>query len=96
LVLGLLIASAARAPLAIACALVGFFAVFHGFAHGAEIPMSASVLSYVAGFIGATAILHMIGIGAGMLLEQDAPRKVLRATGVAVACVGALLIVGVL
>lgn len=53
-------------PVAAASALVGVFAIFHGHAHGAEMPAAASGLEYAAGFIAATALLHLIGIGAAL------------------------------
>lgn len=53
-------------PVAAAMALVGIFAVFHGHAHGAEMPADASGLSYAAGFALATALLHLAGIGAAL------------------------------
>lgn len=53
-------------PVAAAMALVGVFAVFHGHAHGAEMPETAAGLEYAAGFVVATALLHAVGIGAAM------------------------------
>lgn len=53
-------------PVVAAPALVGVFAVFHGHAHGAEMPVDASGFEYAAGFIVATALLHAAGIGAAM------------------------------
>jgi urease accessory protein len=61
-VLGLLIATAARLPLAASAGLVGVFALFHGIAHGTEMPASASGFAYAAGFALATATLHAIGL----------------------------------
>jgi urease accessory protein len=61
-VLGLLIATAARLPLVASAALVGGFALFHGFAHGAEMPATASGLAYAAGFALTTASLHVLGL----------------------------------
>jgi len=66
LVLGLLIATAVRLPVAAGMTLVGIFAVFHGIAHGAEMPATAGGLSYGAGFVVATALLHAVGVGLGM------------------------------
>jgi urease accessory protein len=57
-------------PVAAAMALVSFFAVFHGYAHGLEIPETASALAYGAGFVAATAMLHAAGIGLGLALDQ--------------------------
>jgi urease accessory protein len=53
-------------PVAAAMSLVGVFAIFHGHAHGAEMPVDASGLEYAAGFIVATALLHAAGIAAAM------------------------------
>jgi urease accessory protein len=53
-------------PVVAAMSLVGVFAIFHGHAHGAEMPVDASGLEYAAGFIVATALLHAAGIGAAM------------------------------
>jgi urease accessory protein len=55
---------------AAAMTLVGFFAVFHGYAHGAEMPETASGLAYGAGFVLATATLHAAGLGLGLLLDS--------------------------
>lgn len=63
LVLGVLIAAAIRLPLIAGLALVGFFALFHGYAHGAEMPHSASGFTYMLGFMLSAAALHLTGIG---------------------------------
>ena len=63
LVLGLLIAGSVRLPTSLGALLVGLFAVFHGYAHGLELPQAASPILYGAGFVLATALLHGIGIG---------------------------------
>lgn len=57
-------------PVAAAMGLVGFFAVFHGYAHGLEMPDTVSGLAYGAGFVAATAMLHGVGIGLGLLIGQ--------------------------
>jgi urease accessory protein len=67
LVLGAMVALKLAAPAAIAMAIVGFFAVFHGYAHGAEMPGAAGALAYGLGFVAATALLHAAGIGLGFL-----------------------------
>ncbi|MCS0495502.1 HupE/UreJ family protein [Ancylobacter sp. MQZ15Z-1] len=78
-------------PLGAAMALVGFFALFHGHAHGAEMPVDASGLEYAAGFMAATAALHAAGIGLalsiGKLSEARAPRLA-QAVGAVVAVAG--------
>ena len=63
LVLGLLIAGSVRLPTSVGVLLVSLFAVFHGYAHGLELPQAASPILYGAGFVLATALLHGIGIG---------------------------------
>lgn len=69
LVLGLLIASAVRLPVLGSTLLVGAFAVFHGHAHGAELPQAASVALYGLGLMAATAALHGFGLGLGMAFK---------------------------
>jgi urease accessory protein len=96
LVLGVLIAAAARLPLTASVAIVAFFALFHGFAHGAEMPQSASGAEFGAGFVAATAMLHFAGIGAAALIQkaQARPQLVLmRGAGAAIALAGVLLAV---
>ena len=63
LVLGLLIAGSVRLPTRVGALLVSLFAVFHGYAHGLELPQAASPILYGAGFVLATALLHGLGIG---------------------------------
>ncbi|HEU0221379.1 MAG TPA: HupE/UreJ family protein, partial [Paracoccaceae bacterium] len=63
LALGLAIALSLSLPIGIAMAAVGFFAIFHGHAHGAEIPALAEPWSFVAGFMLASALLHLTGVG---------------------------------
>jgi urease accessory protein len=99
IVLGSAVASGwKRWPLGAAMAMVGAFAVFHGFAHGAEMPANASGLDYAAGFLLATALLHAAGIGAGLAIGRigaDAPRFS-RALGAVVAVAGLGLLAGVI
>ena len=97
LVLGVLLATAVRCPLLAGMAIVGIFAIFHGFAHGAEMPQFASGLSYGLGFICATILLHAAGIGfalgAGKLLR--APNALpLRLAGAAIIVSGVMLFIG--
>lgn len=74
-VLGAVVAFGFAAPVSLAAALVGLFAVFHGYAHGAEMPETASGLAYGAGFLAATAVLHAIGIGCGALFAYLAKER---------------------
>lgn len=57
-------------PVAAAMGLAGFFAVFHGYAHGLEMPETVSGFAYGAGFVAATAMLHGVGIGLGLVVRQ--------------------------
>ncbi|QIB34499.1 HupE/UreJ family protein [Ancylobacter pratisalsi] len=91
-VLGGAVALGARNwPLGAAMAMVGFFALFHGHAHGAEMPADTSGIAYAAGFMAATATLHLVGIAAGITLgragDARAPRLT-RALGAIVAVAG--------
>ena len=89
-VLGAAVALGVRASLAASAALVGAFAVFHGSAHGAEIPAAASALHYGLGFVAATLALHGIGIAIGVLTQRA---LLMRAAGGAIAAAGLLLFV---
>lgn len=72
-VLGLAIALKATPPLAAGAAACAIFAIFHGHAHGAELPQGASGLGYALGFVVATASLHGAGLGLAELLAARAP-----------------------
>lgn len=91
LVLGLLIATAVRLPVAASMAIVGLFALFHGYAHGAEMPETASSLVYGIGFITATAGLHLSGIGASIAARRLASEQMVRYAGGAIAACGVYL-----
>jgi urease accessory protein len=91
LVLGLLIAAGARLPLAASAALVGLFAIFHGHAHGMEIPAASSGLAYALGFVVATACLHACGVALGCLAQKRLPVPTLRYAGAAIALGGLCL-----
>lgn len=88
LLLGLMIAFAVRMPLGFSVPLVALFAICHGHAHGAEMPASASGLAYAVGFMIATAFLHCIGIGLGILIQRYTAAPVLRLAGAAIAVIG--------
>ena len=88
-VLGLAIAFQLRPPTSVAMAVVGFFALFHGYAHGAELPVGMTGLSFALGFLLATALLHTTGVGLGLLLQQrTSSRRLIQAGGGAMALVG--------
>lgn len=96
-VLGAVVAFGVRAPVAAAMALAGAFAVFHGHAHGAEMPVGAGGLAYGLGFMLATAMLHLAGLGIGYAVgrigDRYAPFAV-RAVGGVVAVAGVGILAG--
>jgi urease accessory protein len=89
IVLGLMVALAAAPPLPVAAALVGAFAIFHGHAHGAELPPGADAIAYSAGFVVATGLLHLSGVAFGMLAHWPLGRMAVRVAGGAIALGGA-------
>jgi urease accessory protein len=93
--LGLLAALAVDLPVSAGVAIIALFALFHGHAHGTEVPENAGGLDYMAGFAIATALLHANGIAAGLGLGTRF-RGLARAAGAACAAVGAGLVFGVL
>ena len=80
-ILGALILGAIRLPLAAALLVVGFFAVFHGHAHGTEMSPGQSAILYSIGFVIATGLLHAAGIGMGLVQRWNAGRVALRGAG---------------
>ena len=92
LMLGAFIMAAVRMPSALAMAVVGLFAVFHGYAHAIEAPTSGTAL-YVLGFVAATALLHAAGLGLGWVARRAVGDLGLRALGGAVMAGGALVLI---
>jgi urease accessory protein len=88
LILGLLITSAAKMSAPASAAVVGAFALFHGVAHGAAMPVSANGLSYGFGFVASTVFLHVMGFALGLALKSH--KQATRFAGGAVAIAGAL------
>ena len=93
IVLGAVVALALRPPLWAAASIVGVFAIFHGYAHGTELPQSATPLAYGAGFVLTTGLLHVSGIAIGLVNKWPLGAKVVRASGVVVAAVGIYFLV---
>lgn len=91
LILGVLIAGSFKLPLAYSVLMVGVFAIFHGHAHGAEMPATALAASYIVGFAVATAALHLVGIGLGILMQKTDLQLVNRCAGGAIALSGIYL-----
>ena len=94
LILGLMVALALRPPLALAAVLVGVFAIFHGHAHGTELPHAASPLTYSIGFVLSTGLLHLAGIAFGLLVRWPAGRVAVRAGGGGIAAAGLAFLTG--
>jgi urease accessory protein len=94
LVIGGLIAFGARMPIALAMTLAGAFALFHGFAHGSELPGFAHPAAYGAGFVAATALLLGAGIGLAVVARRHASRLPFRFAGAAMAAIGGGLLIG--
>lgn len=88
LLLGFLIAAGARPPVAVACIVVAIFALFHGYAHGSELPSAADPVGYSLGFVTATGLLHVAGIGLGVARRLPGGSTALRVTGAAIAAAG--------
>ena len=98
-VLGAIVAIGVRAPLAVAMGAVGLFAIFHGHAHGSEMPLDASGLEYGVGFMLATAVLHAVGIGIGFLIGMSSKtfgNNVYRIAGGLASVAGVALLLGYL
>jgi urease accessory protein len=97
-VLGAAVALGIRAPVAVAMGIAGLFAIFHGHAHGAEMPVDASGLTYGMGFMIATALLHLGGLGLGFLIGAAGDRYglVMRSAGGLAAIAGLAILTGVL
>lgn len=96
LVIGLAVLFAARPPLPVAAVIVAFFAIFHGHAHGAEMPGAVSPLAYAGGFVIGTGLLHLCGIAFGMLTRSRAGTFAVRGAGGVIAALGAGFLTGAL
>ena len=95
--LGLAVLLAARPPAWAALLLTGIFAIFHGHAHGEELPEAANPLAYGIGFVAATGLLHLAGSAIGLLNEwRPAGPKLVRAAGAGVMAAGAFFLIRVL
>lgn len=94
-VLGLMVALAARPPIWVAALIVGAFAIFHGHAHGTELPEAANPLAYSVGFVIATGLLHLCGIAFGLLVRWPAGKVAVQAGGAAIALAGLGFLTGI-
>ncbi len=94
--LGAMILFAVRAPIAVACAIVAMFALFHGYAHGMELPSAADPTGYTAGFELSTGLLHVAGIALGTLKSSAVGTIALRSLGGVIAVIGVWFLAGAL
>jgi urease accessory protein len=91
-ILGLMVAFAARPPIWIAALIVGAFAIFHGHAHGAELPQAADPVAYSFGFVVSTGLLHLAGMALGLLASWRLGAFLVRSGGAAIAVLGVVFL----
>lgn len=96
LILGLMVVLAIRPPLWVAAVLAGAFAIFHGHAHGTELPEAASPVTYSLGFVIATGLLHLSGIAFGELARWPWGKHAVRAGGAIISLAGVGFLTGML
>lgn len=92
LVLGGVITTGYKAPVWLACTVVAIFAIFHGYAHGKELPSAADPMGYSTGFVLSTGFLHVGGIVIGLLNDTKNGRWIVRGVGAAIAAAGCFFI----
>jgi urease accessory protein len=92
ILLGAMVHGEVRPKLIVAAVLVGFFAVFHGHAHGTELPPGESGLLYSMGFVIATGCLHGVGIAIGLVHRWPAGKLALRGAGAFIAFMGVVFL----
>jgi urease accessory protein len=93
LVLGAAVAARVRVPFAAAAVVVAAFAIFHGHAHGVELPSAANPLAYGVGFVVATGLLHLCGIAIGALSHWSLGGRLIQGLGAAIAALGGYFLV---
>ena len=91
-VLGAMVLRESKPPLWLAAVVVGFFAIFHGHAHGTELPPGGSGLLYSVGFVAATGTLHGVGIAIGLVHRWKSGQRAIRAAGALIAAFGVLFL----
>ena len=94
-VLGAMVAFAVRPPIWIAAVIVGAFAIFHGHAHGTELPNAANPLTYSMGFVLSTGLLHLFGIAFGLLVRWPAGKIAVQTGGGLIALAGVGFLTGI-
>ena len=96
-ILGSVIAAERRLSILVAMVGVGFFAIFHGYAHGSEVPETAEPFLYALGFLMGTALIHITGVVIGDISRHyERGKIILRVGGALIALIGLLFIFGVL
>jgi len=93
LALGLAIALRLRVPEALALLAISVFAVFHGYAHGVELPLATDPAAYAVGFVVATGCIHVLGIGVGLVLLRPMRGRLAQGLGAAIAAAGVAYLV---
>lgn len=88
IVLGAMVATRARPPFWLAAVIVGAFAIFHGHAHGTELPAASDPLAYGVGFVISTGLLHLMGIVIGLLVRWPVGERAVRVGGALIAASG--------
>ena len=94
-VLGLMIVFAVKPPIVVAAVIVGAFAIFHGYAHGTELPATVNAFAYAVGFVISTGFLHLIGIAFGLLVKWPAGRIAVRSGGGVISLAGIGFLTGI-
>lgn len=94
LVLGLMIVFAVKPPIWVAAIIVGAFAIFHGYAHGTELPATVNAFAYAVGFVISTGLLHLLGIVFGLLAKWPAGRVAVRGAGGLITLAGGAFLAG--
>jgi urease accessory protein len=93
IVLGAVVALAVKPPLWLAGLVVGAFAIFHGHAHGTELPEAANPIAYSLGFVVATGLLHAAGIAFSLVTHWPPGKHLVRAGGGVIAALGLMFLV---
>jgi urease accessory protein len=96
IMLGAMVAGAVKPPLWVAAVLVGAFAVFHGYAHGVELPVGADAIAFSMGFVIATGMLHLAGIAFGAVSHWPAGRIAVRVAGAVIVVIGLGYLTGII
>lgn len=92
ILLGAMVFRESRPRLILAALLVGFFAIFHGYAHGTELPPGESGLLYSMGFVIGTGLLHALGVALGLIHRWPMGRRALRLTGAGITIMGVVFL----